>query len=76
MSMFIQALAGIASAFTPRTSGLYLCMPCDVQFNYSPSHTSCPSCSSQSRDDVNALYIEEDAECSELIQSLNFGEGD
>jgi hypothetical protein len=59
-----------------RASGTYLCLPCDVQFEFSSGHTACPSCSSGTREDITALYIEHDAEQAEFMAAFDFGEGD
>lgn len=59
-----------------RVNGLYMCLPCDLQFEFSAGHTRCPSCSSLSRQDITALYVEHDADEAEFMQAFDFGEGD
>jgi hypothetical protein len=75
--MYADTFAG---GFIPQTlfraSGVYLCLPCDRQFDYEPGHTNCPECKTDQRDDLAALYIEHDAEEAEWIQAFDFGEGD
>lgn len=61
---------------TPRHDGVYLCVPCDVQFDYSARQTHCPTCDADSRDDIAALYIDHDAEEADFVQAFDFGEGD
>ena len=61
---------------TARISGTYMCLPCDVQFEYEAQQTDCPSCHSVAREDITALYVEHDAEEAEFKQAYDFGEGD
>ena len=77
MSMMSEMSAGyLLSSGSVRASGVYLCLPCDRQFDYAPGHTDCPICHAEQREDVAALYIEHDAEVAEFIHAFDFGEGD
>lgn len=71
----VQAADG--TVYMPsRVDGLYLCMPCDVQFSYDENHTNCPSCSTNGREDLAALYVEHDAVEAEFVQANHFTGGD
>ena len=77
MSNYVQMFAGnLALALPPRATGTYMCLPCDVEFEYSPWQTNCPGCATDMRDDISALYIEHDVEEDEFVQMFDFGEGD
>jgi hypothetical protein len=75
MSMLNHAYEGEVVVAT-RASGVYLCVPCDLQFDYRPGNTDCPACSTEERDELAALYIEHDAEEAEFVHALNFSAGD
>ena len=78
MSMIGEGIPAVQGGIysVVRNSGVYMCLPCDSQFNYAPGHTTCPSCNAATREDLTALYIEEDAEQAEFVQMFDFGEGD
>jgi len=67
---------GYEPQFSFRASGIYLCLPCDRQFDYAPGQENCPECKTDTRADLTALYIEHDSEQAEWIEAFDLGEGD